>query len=281
MKSRWILSLSALAAACAGVLPGGVAHASYISYLKLEGLAGESNPPGLPDATRIYSLTLSSHTFSETQLYDSTSPLLAVTPFFNSGEIAFYKQPITTPTPYEQILFHHLALTSFQVTTGGSQDLEKVSFQYESPAVFLYLALPGTNGSGSPPGRGGVIPIDSLTITDNTFSAHRAVDATSPTLAAAFANGALFSTASLLVYTDPASETQPDFAFVFDQALISSIVSDASGAQPAETISFAATDATLAPEPAVTALLALGVLAGVVARSRNARWKFPEAKRAN
>jgi hypothetical protein len=158
-------------------------------------------------------------------------------------------------------------VSSILTTTINTQPAEHVSFQFASPATYLYLALPGTNGSDSAPGRPGVIPIDSLTITDNVFSVHRAVDATSPSLAAAFANGALFSNASLLVYTDIAAETQPDFAIVFSEALISSIVGDdGSGELPSETISFAAADATVVPEPAVALLLALGAGAGLTAR---------------
>jgi type VI protein secretion system component Hcp len=186
---------------------------------------------------------------------------------FNNATIAFYKVPTTGTEPYEEILFHNLIVSSYQTTTIGTLPGERVAFQFQSPADYLYLGLPGVDGSSSAPGRSGVVPIDSLTITDNTFSVHRVVDATSPALAAAFANGALFDTSSLLVYTNLASETQPDFSIVFDHALISSIVPDASGELPAETISFVATDSTVVPEPGTTALLALGVLAGVTLSS--------------
>ena len=255
------------------VLSGGTAgsaRAAYSSYLKLDGVDGESNPPGLAQSTHVQSLTLGQHSFSETQIYDSSSLELALLEGSSIGNatIAFYKSdPNTVSEPYEKILLHDVIVSSILTTTINTQPSEHVSFQFASPATYLYLALPGTNGSGSPPGWLGVIPIDSLTITDNVFSVHRAVDATSPSLAAAFANGALFSNASLLVYTDIAAETQPDFAIVFSQALISSILGDdGSGELPGETISFAATDATVVPEPAVALLLALGAGAGLTAR---------------
>jgi len=233
-----------------------VARAAYSDYLQLDGITGESNPPGFSDATQIYSLTLGKDTFSETQLVDSTSPQLVTASSFKDGAIAFYKVPITATEPYEKILFHNLILSSYQATTIGPRPAENVSFQFESPADYLYLGLPGVGSS---------IPIDSLTITGNVFSVHKPVDTTSPTLAAAFANSQLFPTSRLLLYTDPASAT-PDLSIVFDQALISSIVSDPSG----ETVSFEATDSTV-PEPQLTALLALGFLVAVnsnTARSR-------------
>lgn len=247
------------------------AHAGYSSYLKLDGVDGESNPPGLDKATHVQSLTLGKNSFSETQLLDSSSPSLQAALLggnsISNATVAFYKNdPNTASEPYEKILLHDVIVSSIMTTTFNTQPSEHVSFQFTSPATYYYLALPGTNGSGFPPGRPGVIPIDSLTITDNVFSVHRAVDATSPALAADFANGVLFSSASLLVYTDIATETQPDFAIVFDQALISSIVGDGSGDTLGETISFAATDATVVPEPAVALLLALGAGAGLTAR---------------
>ncbi len=262
MKSRLILSLAAV---LVSVLLAGVARAGYDSYLKLEGVDGEKSPPGLPDATQIHSFSLGINTFAETQLYDTTSPTLIGWSVFNHATVAFYQDPNNATAPYEEILLNDLLISSIQTTTIGAFPGEKVTFQFVSPADYLFLALPGVGGSSSPPGRPGVLPIDSLTITDNTFSVHRAVDATSPALAAAFATGAAFSTSSLLVYTDIASETQADLSIVFDHALISSIVTDASGASPEETISFVATDSTV-PEPGTTALLALGVLAGVLAR---------------
>jgi len=241
-----------LAVALGSLSFAAVARAAYSDYLELDGITGESSPPGFPDATRIYSLTVGQNTFSETQLVDSTSPHLLTASSFKDGAIAFYKEPITATEPYEKILFHNLLLSSYQATTVGPQPAEKVSFQFESPADYLYLGLPGVGGS---------IPIDSLTITDNVFSVHKPVDTTSPTLAAALANGQLFPTSTLLLYTDPASAT-PAVSILFDHALISSIVSDPSG----ETVSFEATDSTV-PEPQLTALLALGVLVTMVSRT--------------
>jgi len=251
-------TLFSLAVALGSFFSARVAQAAYSDYLQLEGVTGESSPPGFPDATRIYSLSVGQNTFSETQLTDSTTAHLLVTSSFHDGAIAFYKQPITTTEPYEKILFQDLLLSSFQATTVASQPAEKVSFQFASPADYLYLGLPGVGGSG----RSGLISIDSLTITDNVFSVHRAADATSPTLAAAFANGQLFPTSTLLLYTDVASAT-PDVSIVFDDAQISSIVTDANG----ETVSFSATDSTV-PEPRGTVLLALGVLATVASLRR-------------
>ncbi|HTO07105.1 MAG TPA: type VI secretion system tube protein Hcp [Myxococcota bacterium] len=269
MNARRIIALTGLLLAVVLCGTARFARAGYTSYLKLDGVTGESQPPGLPDATLVRSLSLGSHTFSETQIIDSTSSSLQqalLQGTSTDGEIAFFKQPITTSEPYEKILLHDIIVSSIQTGTFNSQPSENVSFQFASPATYLYLALPGTGGSGSPPGRPGVIPIDSLTITDNVFSVHRAVDATSPALAAAFANGSAFANASLLVYTDITAQTQPDFSIVFDQALISSIVGDDSGPVPGETISFSATDANVVPEPGSAALLAAGVLVAAVRR---------------
>jgi type VI protein secretion system component Hcp len=262
MVARRAFALTGLLLAL--VIAGGFprfAHAGYTSYLKLEGVDGEANPPGLDKATHVLSVTLGQHAFGETQRDDSTSStlqqdLLGGTSI-SQATIAFYKNdPNTASEPYETILFHDVIVNSIMTTTLNAQPAEHVSFQFASPATYYYLALPGP----------GVIPIDSLTITDNVFSVHRAVDASSPALAAAFANGVDFSSASLLVFTNSAAGTPPDFSIVFDQALISSIVGDGSGADLGETISFAAADANVVPEPAVALLLVLGAAAGLTVR---------------
>jgi type VI protein secretion system component Hcp len=270
MKLRMVLSL---AVAFASVLPVGAARASYSEYFKLSGVTGESNPPGFTDATKIHTFTISGNggnTFTETQLYDSSSPQIAgKNSLFTEGTVAFYKDPNTATAPYEEIQFHDLLVSSIVNATIDSQLAQRVTFQFVSPADYLYLALPGVNGSSSAPGRTNLIPIDSLTISDNTFSVHKAVDAASPALAAALLNGAAFTTSSLLIYTNIASETQPDFSIVFDHALISSIVADSGGGDRlGETISFVGTDANVVPEPGPLALLALGALAGATARMR-------------
>jgi len=112
-----------------------------------------------------------------------------------------------------------------------------------------------------------VIAIDSLTITGNTFSVHKAVDSTSPALSSALVSAHDFSSASLLLYSSIATETQPDFALVFDHALISSIASDSSGERLSETVSFeAARSSVLAPEPELWS--ALGAAAALLAAGR-------------
>jgi len=265
MKLRIALSL----AVAFGSLPlAQVARATYGQYVQFDGIMGKSSPPGFTDVTRVYSFTIGlNKTFSETQLIDSTSAQLAPGSLFPNAAIALYKDPNTATEPDEKILFHDLIESGYQTTTVGPQPAESVSFQFTSPVDYLYLELPGAGGSSSAPGRSGLIPIDSLTITDNTFSVHKAVDATSPTLAAALASGLPFSTSSLLIYTNIGTETQPDASIVFSHALVSSIVTDASGPTPGETISFVATASTV-PEPAMTALVAVGVLAGAAARRR-------------
>jgi type VI protein secretion system component Hcp len=257
---QWALSVAVV---CAGVLFAGFARASYSEYLQLAGVTGESNPPGFHDAIHVLSLSVSKNALSETQLVDSSSPQIAITSQFNAATAAFYKNdPNAATAPFEEIQLHHLIVDTIQYDTISTQPKESISFQFETPATYLYLALPG-GGSGS-----GLIPIDSLMLADNIFSIHKPIDTASPPLAAAFANGTLFPGASLLVYTDPTGGSGPDVSVVFSHVLISAIAQDAGGAQPGETISFEAEDASL-PEPGAAALLALGAV--VVAVRRRAR----------
>ena len=251
----------ALAVFLAGVHFAGSARAAYSEYIKLAGVTGESHPPGLSDAIHVRSLTIGKNSLTETQLYDTSSPQISIVSNFNDATVAFYKDdPNAATAPFEEIQLQHLLVDTIQVTSFNAQPAESVSFLFQSPATYLYLELPGSGNSTL-----GRIPIDSLTITDNTFSVHKPIDAASPALAAALLNGAPFPGASLLVYTDPTGAAGPNVSVVFSHVLISAITPDVGGANPGETISFVAQDSTL-PEPGVGALLAIGVLVGASRR---------------
>lgn len=243
-----------------------VASAAAVDYLlQLQGIPGESQPPGFPDATQIHSLTVTNGAFAATQLVDSTSPKLAAAEtsatLIHNAAIALYDDPNTATRPDAQLAFHDLLISGIQSVMVGPQLGEAVTYQFASPSLSLFLALPGISGESSPPGQPNVIQIDSLTISGNSFSVHKAIDSTSPALTSALVSAHDFTTASLLFYSSIATQTKPDFSIVFQHALISSIANDSGSDRLAQTVAFEAAGSAV-PEPeSLIALAALGALA--------------------
>jgi type VI protein secretion system component Hcp len=268
MKARRMLALAALVA---GALPACRALAADIDYLlQIDGIPGEANPPGFSDATQLHGFSISDGSLSITKGIDSSSPAIASAfgsaTILHTATLGLYDDPNTATRPDATLALHDLLISSIQTTTVPPLPGEIVSFQFVSPSLSLYLELPGVTGTASPPGESSAIPIDSLSVSGNTFTIHKLVDSSSPTLQTDFGSLHDFTTASLLFYSSIATETKPDFSIVFQHALISSLVTDG-GERLGETITFQMTGSAV-PEPGALAAVTAALLG--LARFRSA-----------
>jgi hypothetical protein len=246
------------------------ARASQVSsYLKLEGVPGEKSPPGQPDAIAADSVSLGSAFLAISKAVDSTSSTLAAdeiagTPFADLT-VSLYDDPNTAAAPDATLVLHTGLITSIQPATGG----EQVSFQFASPSVSMFLALPGVTGESSAPGAAGVIALQSVTFGPSGMTVVKALDSTSSALHDALLTAHPYTAATLLFYTDLPTETHPDFSLVYQHALVSQFTDSGAEDQFRETVTFDATGSSVGhplPEPWGGAALALGLLA--LARKR-------------
>jgi type VI protein secretion system component Hcp len=257
----------------------GEARASFSSYMNFEGVAGESNPPGAPGSIAIDSLGLGSATAEITKPVDSTSSAIAQaegsgTPF-SSATVLFYDDPNTASAPDASLVLNQVLVSGIQTVTLGSRLSENVSLVYATPSVSMFLELPGVTGESSAPGFSGLIAVQSVSLSSNGFSVVKALDSTSTALSLAALNANPFATASLLFYTNILGETHPDFSLVYQQALVSQIVTASGGERPTESVTFVAANSTVGhpvPEPgAETELLAAVLVGAAVTRMPRSR----------
>ena len=258
-----------VALALLSVWPG-PAEAALNTYVDFSGTNGESNPPGRNNVTELGSLTLAAGAFDAAKLVDATSPALqqaevTATPF-SSASLLFYDSLATDTQPDAQLVLHTALVTSIQSQLVRGNPGELVSVSFASPSVSLFLELPGVTGESSAPGHPGVIALDSITLLDGSFLASKAVDATSPALQSALLQGHPWATATLLVYSNVLSESEPDFELVYQQALESSIASFSLGDRPSESVAFDSTGVIVTPEPVEFALVLAGLAALLTTR---------------
>ncbi len=258
----------------------GTARATLTIYLELPGVNGESNAPGEPDVILLDSLSLGASEFDATKLVDSTSAALASaaltgTPY-SSASLFFYDDVANDATPDAGLLLQTAFVTSIQPVSLGGDPGEAVSFAFALPSLSLFLELPGVSGESSMPGHAGIIAVDSISLSGNGFSVLKTVDSTSTALATAALSGTPYATATLLFYANVLPQAQPEFALVYQNALVSSLVSVPSGGTPKEDVSFAGAGVVVAaPEPSALGLLgaalAVGVAAATTRSGRGAR----------
>ena len=247
----------------------GPAHAALSIFVDLPGVNGESNAPGRPDVTALDSLSIAPGKFDATKLVDSTSPGLASaalsgTPY-SSASLLFYDDLLSDAQPDAALVLNTAYVTGIQSVTLGSNPGEIASFSFASPSLSMFLELPGVAGEGSAPGHSGVIQVESIALHANGFSIVKLVDSTSTALMTAALSGTPYATASLLFYENILSESKPDFAVVYENALVSGFAVDSSQNVLKEDVSFASEGVHIVPEPGVVALLA-AELAGVILR---------------
>ncbi|MFI5315194.1 MAG: hypothetical protein ACHQ6T_05815 [Myxococcota bacterium] len=244
-----------------------VARASDVSsYMKLEGVAGESTPPSLTNAIAIDPLLLDPNGFSITKRIDSTSLALSTAEVtanpFSSATLYFYDDVLTDSQPDASLVLHTALISSITPVTLGSDPGERVAFATLSPTLSLFLELSGLSGESSAPGHPGVIAVDSILLSGNGFSVLKTVDSTSSALLLAAISANPFASATLLVYQNVLSETKPDLEFIFQRALVSSVSSaPSSGEILKENAAFVAQGVTVVPEPTGLSTLAAGLVA--------------------
>ena len=254
----------------------GTARASLTVYLELPGVNGESNAPGRADVTALDSLSLGASALDATKRVDSTSPALATaavtgTPY-STASLLFYDDVATDTQPDAALVLHTALVSGIQSISLGGNPGEVVSFVFASPSLSLFLELPGVSGESSAPGHAGVIAVDSISLSGNGFSVLKTVDSTSPALAAAVVSGTPYSTATLLLYSNVLSQTQPDFSLVYQNALASSITFAPSQNVPKEDVSFVSAGVVVAtPEPSLLWLVAPLFAVGLVRRAAGSR----------
>jgi type VI protein secretion system component Hcp len=254
----------------------GPAHAALTIFAELPGVNGESDAPGHPNVIALASLSVASGGFNVTKLLDATSPDLfsaAVngTPYAFAS-LLLYDDLLADAQPDAALLLHTVFVTAIQPVTIGGNPGERVSFAFATPALSLFLALPGVIGEGAAPGHSGVIEVESTGLSTSGFSVLKRVDSTSSALFTAAVSGTPYATASLFFYENILSASQPDFTLVYHNALVSSIAPAPSPEVPKENVSFAAASVQVVPEPSRTAELIPG-MALLAALSRRLRLK--------
>jgi type VI protein secretion system component Hcp len=262
-----------LAVLCLGAILSvhGPARAALSTFLELPGVTGESDPPGAADVTALDSLSISPGTFDVTKLVDSTSPalanaLLSGTPY-PSASLLFYDDVQSDTQPDAALVLHTALVTGTQSVAIGPNPGERVSFAFATPGLSMFLELPGVSGEANAPGHSGVIGVESVALSASGFQVVKLVDSTSPTLSAALLSGTPYASASLLFYADVLSASKPDFALVYQNALVSSIAPAPSQNVLREEVSFIFQGAHVVPEPTGVWLVGLALVA-LVHRAR-------------
>jgi len=253
------------------------AHATQLNnYLQLEGVPGESNPPGSPGAIAVETVGLRSGAFEVLKPIDSTSSSLALAEgigtVYANVSLLFYDDLASDSEPDAALVLHTAMVSSISpATLGGSLAGESVSFSFASPGLSMFLELPGVTGESSAPGHSGLIALDSVSLSGNGFSVGKPVDSVSLPLATAEVLGTPYATVSILFYSNILSETQPDFSLVYQSVLVSSIVTSGGQEHPSESVSFAGAGVTVShpvPEPAASMALLSAALFGAAVRRR-------------
>jgi hypothetical protein len=137
----------------------------------------------------------------------------------------------------------------------------------------ISLELPGIQGEAGPPAPAGSIALESFSLGADTFTAIKAVDASSPELLRAANEGTPFASARVEVFDTEVKLTQPIEIYLFGDVLITALVSIPGGPIPYEqlTLAFSA----VVPEPAGCLLVLTAGL--VLAAARLAATGVPGA----
>jgi type VI protein secretion system component Hcp len=193
-------------------------------YLNIPSIAGENPTPGYPGAIAVNPLDVTPDNFSIQKMIDKATPkiLLAVaggTPL-HTVSVLFYNSAPSGPPD---------AILPFDNVFASSQSLggliETDGFAATTPDS-MYLEVSGITGAFSTPGYTGLLKIDSLDMSGNTFTVGRATDSATPQIMSAVILGT-HHTASLLFYNSPPSGP-PDAELDFQDVIASSFTPNGS-----------------------------------------------------
>jgi type VI protein secretion system component Hcp len=233
-------------------------------YLNIPSIAGENPTPGYPGAIAVSSLDVTPHNFTIQKTIDSATPKIQTavaggTPLHTVSALFYSASPSGPPD----------ALLPFDSVIASSQLLglstETDSFAATTPDS-IYLLVSGITGEFTTPGYTGLMKIDSLQMSGNTFMVGRPTDSASPQIQMAVALGTLH-TASLLFYNSVPSGP-PDAQLDFQNVIPSSIAFDNSGDIPREFDGFNfASISQPTPEPTTLVLALLAAVPFAVNRA--------------
>jgi type VI protein secretion system component Hcp len=222
-------------------------------YLSIPSLAGENPTPGYPGAIAVSSLDVTPHSFTIQKTIDSATPKIQTAVVggtaLHTVSALFYS---TSPSgPPDALLPFASVFASSQVLSLSS---ETDSFSATTPDS-MYLRVSGITGEFTTPGYTGLMKIDSLHMSGNTFTVGRQTDSASSQIQSAVVLGNTH-TGSLFFYNSVPSGP-PDAELDFQNVIASSITFDNSGDIPRELDAFNFASITQpTPEPA-TVVLAL------------------------
>jgi type VI protein secretion system component Hcp len=226
-------------------------------YIIIPSIAGEDPIPGYPGAISVNPLEISHDSFSITKMIDKATPkiqmaLVGGTPL---GTVAalFYN---TSPSgPPDAVLPFANVLASSQTIGLGTTETD--TFAATTPDS-IYLSVSGIVGGSSTPGFTGLMKIDSLELSGNTFSVNRVTDSATPQIVSAVALGSHHSASLLFYNSSPAGP--PDAEIDFQDVIASAFTPISSGDTPTErdTFNFARLSQPT-PEPQSVLLAAVGM----------------------
>ena len=262
--------LSVIAVVVSGaVLSAGQRVEGASIYLNIPSIAGEDPTPGYPGAIAVNPLDVTPHDFSIKKSVDKSTPKIqaAVVGGTPLGTVSalFYNSPPAGPP--DAILPFANVLASSQVIGPGLTETD--GFAATTPDS-IYLAVSGITGESSTPGHPGVMRIDSLDLSGNTFTVGRPSDSATPQVASAVVLGT-HHTASLLFYNS-APSGPPDSELDFQDVIASSYTPVSSGDLPRELDSFNFSSLSQpTPEPGSIVLALIGT-ALLMLRCARRRW---------
>ena len=269
---RCTLRFSVLALFVSGAVLGAGPWVEGASiYLNIPSIAGENPTPGYPGAILVNPLDVTPNNFSIQKMIDKATPqiLLAVaggTPLHTVSALFYNSAPSGPP---DAILPFVNVFASSQVIGPGLTETD--GFAATTPDS-MYLEVSGITGAFSTPGYSGLMKIDSLDMSGNTFTVGRTTDSATPQIMSAVIL-ATHHTASLLFYNSPPSGP-PDAELDFHDVIASSFTPNGSSGDTLKELdgfNFSSISQPT-PEPGTVVLALIGeALCGVpCARSRRA-----------
>jgi type VI protein secretion system component Hcp len=268
---RCTLRFSVLALVVSGAVLGAGPWVEGASiYLSIPSIAGENPTPGYPGAILVNPLDVTPDSFSIQKTIDKATPkiLAAVaggTPLHTVSAL-FYNAPPSGPP--DAILPFVNVFASSQVIGPGLTETD--GFAATTPDS-MYLEVSGITDAFSTPGYSGLMKIDSLDMSGNTFTVGRKTDSATPQIQSAVILGT-HHTASLLFYNTTPSGP-PDVELDFQDVIASSFTPNGSSGdmlQELDGFNFVSISQP-SPEPGSFVLALLGAAALVVQCFRRRR----------
>jgi type VI protein secretion system component Hcp len=193
-------------------------------YLNIPSIAGENPTPGYPGAILANPLDVTPDNFSIQKMIDKATPQIQLavaggTPLHTVSALFYNSAPSGPPD----------AILPFDNVFASSQSLggliETDGFAATTPDS-MYLEVSGITGEFSTPGYSGLMKIDSLEMSGNTFTVGRKTDSATPQIQSAVILGT-HHTASLLFY-NTAPSGPPDVELDFQDVIASSFTPNGS-----------------------------------------------------